>query len=114
MSEVIYYRNDTVGIKFTLRNKKTLQPLDLTDKTVTLTVDPNENPTSNAENLMQIVGVVQAPATDGVVIFTPVGAAADFAPGSYFYDIQMENTSDGLERQTVTKDVFTHRQDITK
>lgn len=111
---ITYYRNDTVGIKVTLRDKATLQPVDLTDKTVTLTVDPLESPTDALANLMQLTGVVQAPATAGVAIFTPVGADADFAPGDYYYDIQIENTSDGLERQTVVKDRFYHKQDITK
>ena len=114
MSAITYYRNDTVGIKVTLRDKATLQPIDLTDKTVTLTVDPAENPVDAGANLMALAGVVQAPATAGVVIFTPAGAESDFAPGDYYFDIQMENTSDGLERQTVSKDRFYHTQDITK
>lgn len=112
--KLTYYRNDTVGIKMKFRNKATLLPIDLTDKTLTLTVDPNENPSSAAENLMTLVAAVQAPATDGIAIFTPVTTDADFAPGNYFFDVQMENTSDGLERQTLTKDEFEHRQDITK
>lgn len=112
--KLTYYRNDTVGIKMTFRNAKTLAPIDLTDKTLTLTVDPNENPSSAAENLMTLNGVVTGTPTDGVAVFTPAGNDSDFAPGSYFFDVQMENTSDGLERQTVVKDVFEHRQDITK
>jgi len=109
-----YYRNDTIGITMKFRNRKTLQPIDLTGKTITLTVDPNENPSSSAENLMQLTGVIFGAATDGVAIFTPAGTDSDFAPGNYFFDVSMENTSDGLERQTLTKDVFEHLQDITK
>ena len=112
--KLIYYRNDTVGIKMKFRNKATLLPIDLTGKTLTLTVDPNENPSSNAENLMQLTGVIFGAATDGVAIFTPAGTDSDFSPGNYFFDVSMENTAGGLERQTLTKDEFEHRQDITK
>ena len=114
MSEITYYRNDTVGIKMTLRDRKTLVPIDLTGKTCVLTVDPAENPTTAANNLMQLTGVVQSPPTDGVVIFTPVGADSDFTPGDYWYDVEISNTSDGLEKQTFVKDRFHHKQDITK
>lgn len=114
MSQLKYYRNDTIGIKVTLRDKATLAPIDLTGKTLALTVDPNENPDDASANLMVLAGVVFGAATDGVVIFTPAGTDSDFAPGTYWYDIQMENTSGGLERQTVAKDNFIHSQDITK
>lgn len=114
MSQITYYRNDTVGIKITLRDKATLLPIDLTNKTLTFTVDPSETPDDNANNLMQLTGVVQGTPSDGVVVFTPAGTDSDFTPGNYYYDIQMENTSDGLERQTVVKDLFVHKQDITK
>lgn len=114
MSNITYYRNDTVGIKITLRSKADLAPVDLTNKTLTLTVDSLEDPADALSNLMQLTGVVQAPAANGVVIFTPAGTDSDFAPGDYWYDIQMENTSDGLERQTVVKGRFYHKQDITK
>lgn len=114
MSKIIYHRNDTFAIRITLRNKATLAPLDLTDKTVTLTVDPSENPANSDGNLMQLTGVVQSPETGGVVEFTPAEGESDFAPGNYWYDIQAVNTSDGLDRQTVVKGAFEHRQDITK
>lgn len=114
MSNITYYRNDTVGIKLTLRDKATLAPIDLTGKTLTLTVDPSENPADNSANLMQLTGVIQGAATDGVVVFTPAGTDSDFAPGDYWYDVQMVNSGDGLERQTVVKGRFYHSMDITK
>lgn len=112
--KLTYYRNDTVGIKMKFRNKATLQPIDLTGKTLTLTVDPSENPLVDTANLMQLNGVVFGAATDGVAIFTPAGTDSDFEPGNYFFDVEMKNTSDGLEKQTLTKDEFEHLQDITK
>lgn len=110
-----YYRGDTVGMKFTLRNKRTLQPIDLTGKTCVFTVNESENPGDASGQLLQISTTGEVPLTDGVVIFTPPDAnATDFAVGNYFFDIQISNTSDGSEKQTIVKDDFELAQDITK
>lgn len=117
MSEITYYRNDTVGITIKLRDKKTLAAIDLTGKSLLLTVDPSEAPADDSTKLMQLSGAVQAPATDGIVVFTPasgVGTNSDFTPGDYWYDVQIENTADQLQKQTLVKDRFYHKQDISK
>ena len=112
MPEIFYYRNDTQPIRVTIRDRKTLAPLDVTGKNFLLTVDPVENPTSSAANLVQLTGAIED-AAGGIVAFTPGATDMDFAPGDYWFDIQMDDGGN-VNRRTIIKDRFYHKQDITK
>lgn len=112
MTEITYYRNDTIPIKVTMRDKRTLLPIDITGKELTLTVDPSENPSDASANLVQLTGgIVDAAA--GIASFTPGPTDMDFDPGEYWFDIQSQDAG-GTNRQTVAKGRFYHRQDISK
>ena len=112
MTEIIYYRNDTKPIRVLVRDKDSLTPVDITGRDALLTVDPAEDPTDALNNLVQIVGVIED-GINGKVLFTPSGSDMDFAPGSYYFDVQLADPG-GTNRTTVVKGTFTHLQDITK
>ena len=112
MPEIYYYRNDRKPIRVTVRDKTSLQVVDISLKEFTLTVDPSEDPADALNNVMQLTGVVEdGPA--GKVLFTPIEGDTDFAPGEYFFDVQMQDGG-GANRTTVAKGEFHHLQDITK
>jgi len=111
-TEIKYYRNDTAVIRVTIRSRSTLEPIDITAKELLLTVDPSENPEDDSSNLVQLTGAIED-AAGGVATFTPDSDDMDFDPGSYWYDVQIQD-SGGTNRRTVVKGVFTHQQDITK
>ena len=112
MSDITYYRNDREPIRVTIRSKSTLLPIDISAKIFVLTVDPAENPTDNANNLVALVGTIED-ASNGIALFTPGAADMDFTPGDYWYDVQMEDAG-GSNRRTVVKARFYHKQDISK
>lgn len=107
-----YYRNDTQPIRVVVRDRKTLVPINVAGKNFLLTVDPLENPTSSAGNLVQLTGAIED-AANGIVAFTPGATDMDFAPGDYWYDVQMDDGGNA-NRRTIIKARFYHRQDITK
>lgn len=112
MSEITYFRNDTTPIRVTIRDRKTLAPIDLSGKALLLTVDSLESPLDDQTNLIQIAGSVED-AAGGVASFTPGATDMDFAPGDYWYDVQIDEGGN-VNRRTVVKDRFYHKQDITK
>ena len=67
---ITYYRGDTALIRVTVRDSLTLAPIDITGKTLKLTVDPSENPLVDTANLVQLTGALEDPA-NGVATFTP-------------------------------------------
>lgn len=111
-TDITYFRNDTQPIRVTIRDRVSLQPVDITGKNFTLTVDPLENPTSAAGNLVALTGVIED-AANGIVAFTPGATDMDFTPGDYWYDVQMDDGGN-VNRRTIIKARFYHTQDITK
>jgi len=86
-------------------------PVDITDATFLLTVDPGEAPTTDAGNEFQSTGAITGVATNGLVRFAITAAQADLL-GVFFYDVQM--TASGGEITTILEGSITFDQDITK
>ncbi len=101
-------RGDTYADEFVIT--KNGQPIDITGASFLLTVDPTKNPTTSANNLYQLVGVVSGTPPNQVVSFAPTASQANQL-GKFFYDLQM--TLGGVVR-TVVLDKYTYVQDITK
>jgi hypothetical protein len=85
--------------------------IDITGFTFSLTVDPEEDPASAANNLFTLTGTV-TDGPGGKVEFSLSVAQADQTPAEYFYDVQMTDTGSAIT--TIIKAKYTVLQDITK
>lgn len=85
--------------------------INITGYTITLTVDPSDEPSDATGNLFSLVATV-TDGPNGVATFELSAAQADQVPGEYFYDIQMLDTSGRI--RTITKGSWDVVQDITK
>lgn len=110
MTDLTRKRGDTYADEWAIISETTGQPIDITDHTFKLTVDPSEEPDTDSENLFQLTGVLTDP-TNGIVEFAPSAAQADHV-GSYFYDVQMTDPAGRL--RTIDKGAYVFTQDITK
>lgn len=110
MSQITRFRGDTVPDRITVQVNGV--PVDITGYQFRLTVNPSRDPADDTAQLFQVVGVIIAPATDGVVEFAPTPVQADQVPGVYFYDIEQVDTAGRVK--TIMKDVYIFEQDITK
>jgi len=103
-------RGDTYPITFTIKDSAG-GVVNISGFSYLLTVDPEEEPTTSANNLFQLTGVIPL-GTDGKVTFTMTSMQADQVPAEYFYDIQQTDGASAL--RTVVKSSWTFEQDITK
>ena len=110
-SAVTMYRGDSYPIVFTINDKTTRLPIDLTGGSVKLTVSSVENPPDATTKIFDIAGALASDPKTGVVTFSPTVGNTSIA-GSYFYDVQLTG-ADGSIR-TVAKSTFVVLQDITK
>jgi len=111
VAQITRFRGDTSPDEVTITDSDG-NPRDLTGHTLWLTVNTERDPSNIDNQLLQIQGAIQSPATGGVVRFTPTPAQADQVPGVYFYDI--EQVDPGGFVKTLIKDVYIFEQDITK
>ena len=113
-NEILWYRGDSWPKGFLLVDKDTSLPLDLTGYGVKLTVDTRKDPTDETTQVFQVVGVVDPDqvVNKGKLTFTPTAVQTDQLPVSYYYDIEMTDTS--AHNRTIRKDKFKMLQDITK
>ena len=103
-------RGDTYADEFTVKSKATGLPINITGYTFLMTLDSEKNPSSNTNNLYQLVGTI-LDAPGGRVEFAPSALQADHL-GAYYYDVQM---IDGAGRKrTIESDTYIYKQDITK
>lgn len=102
-------RGDTHPIRFTITSGGS--PVDITGSSFVLTVSETIEPGVTDVPVMVLTGVIEAPATAGVVEFTPTEAEADLV-GTFYYDVQQ--TDAGGHDRTVVRGEFNSRQDITK
>ena len=103
-------RGDTYGDEFLIRSAATGLPINLTGCSFLMTLDPEQAPATNTNNVFQLTGSVLDAAT-GSVEFAPSAGQADLV-GSYFFDIQM---TDAVGRKrTIKYGTYTFKQDITK
>ena len=73
------------------------------------TIDPEKKPTTDANNISQIVGQLTTDGLDGKISFTPTGTV-DI--GKYFYDAQALDGNG--EKYTMSEGKYKITQDITK
>ena len=82
--------------------------ISLTSETFTLTVNTEECPTDNSNEVFAVAGVI-TDAANGRVSFADDGTTD---VGTYYYDIQMIDTLS--RRRTIAKNYYIVTQDITK
>lgn len=111
MTDISRKRGDTYADERVIIDKDTGLPIDITGWTFLLTVDPSNEPTDSANNIMQITGVI-TDAAGGVVEFAPSALQADSAPGAYWFDI--EYTDATSRKRTIETGRYVIQQDITK
>lgn len=107
MSSITRFRGDTNPIRLSLTSDGS--PLDVTNCSFLLTVNEGENPEDTTYQVLQSIGEIIAPASDGIVEF-PIDGTTD--AGRYYYDVQMTDASGKVK--TVAKGIYFIRQDITK
>lgn len=112
MTNISFFRGDSYPVGFTLKNKSTGLPLDLTGCELVLTVSAEENPETDESEVFTLEGDLDAEPSTGRVFFTPTTEQTAVSPGRYFFDIQMIDASDNI--RTLTKGVFMITQDISK
>lgn len=96
-----FTRGDNPTIVATLTDTSDSSPIDLTGATTKLTVDANDEPTDASTQIFELTGVIQAPATAGIIHFQPTTSQANQVPDTYFYDIQIV-FADGTRRTVAT------------
>lgn len=109
MATLKRYRGDTRPDAGTVEIDEVAIPID--GCSFTLTVDPEENPTTADNNLFSLTGVI-VNATAGTVKFPITAEQANQTPGEYWHDIQMVD-GEGL-KHTISKGGYLFYQDITK
>ena len=103
-------RGDTFADQFTVKDAAGAV-ININGATFLLTVDPEPDPTTSANNLFQLTGViVNGPL--GIVSFTPNATQLDQTPNVYFYDIQMTDINAAI--RTIAKGKYEISPDITK
>lgn len=103
-------RGDTYADIFTILSENTGLALNIGSCTFLLTVDPDNDPSSSADNLYQLTGTV-TDALNGVVEFAPSAGQADLV-GNFWFDVQM---IDGTGRKrTIVSGPYKYTQDVTK
>ncbi len=111
MSDITRKRGDTYANQIKVMSKSSNTAVDITGYSFVMTVDPSNAPTSSANNLFQITGVIDD-ATGGLVSFAPSALQADQTVGRYYYDIQMTDNSGAV--RTIQTGAYIFEQDITK
>ena len=100
---------DTFDESCPVKNKSAV--LDSTGFSFLLTVDTNKTPVDESTKVFQVAGNIPV-GTDGVVTFTISTDNADITPATYFYDIQMTDTSSKITTLVIGTWNIIH--DITK
>jgi len=109
-NDIEIFRGDSYGLSFTITNSVTGLPVSLAGATLKMSVTSIKDPPDATTLLFEMIGVVDADPTTGIVVFTPTSLNTATI-GKYFYDIQMTS---GSEVRTVQKAAFNIVQDNTK
>lgn len=106
------YRGDTaaIGMSFVKKEDDSLA-YDLTNLTLTITANTDQNPTDDTNELWSVAMTVTS-AAGGLAEFSLNATQADMTPGTYFFDVESINGSGGIK--TIYKGSFIVRQDINK
>ena len=108
MSNITRYRADDFPIRVTIKDANG-NALDITGCTFLLTVSEEADPSDAVEEIFSAVGTIIAPASSGVVEFSPPGTSV---VGVFYFDIQMTDSLGKIK--TIDKGQYTILQDITK
>jgi hypothetical protein len=104
------YRGDSYPI--TLNVSQNSVAMDLTDCSFVMTVDTLQAPPDNTTKLFEVIGILNVPPTDGIVLFTPTTTDTDIDVGKYYYDIRMTDADSNI--RTIVKSTLSIQMDITK
>jgi len=110
MSDITRRRGDTYADPVQVTSQATKSPVNVTGYTFVLTVDLKQSPTTSANNLFVLTGVI-TDAANGIVEFAPTAAQTDRI-GKFYYDIQMTDSAGRL--RTIDSGKYTFQQDISK
>lgn len=110
--QIKYYCNDDKAVILTLKDKSSKDAIDLTGKTVKVTVNSEENPTDTTNQLFSLAATILS-ATGGRISVAPSKAQSAQTPGTYYYDVQITTTATSVV-DTAGKGEWVFIQDITK
>lgn len=102
-------RGDTYADEFTLTDKQTWEPVNLSGCSFLLTVDERPKPTNDLTRRYQLTGDVLP--LEGKVLCAPTPEEADLV-GTFYYDLQMTDATGRI--RTVASGPYIYLQDITK
>jgi len=113
LATIDWYRGDSYPLEFTIQDENE-DAITLTGSSLLFTVNNTKNPTDITDQEFSVVGVIDPDqvANEGKVTFTPSTSETDLTPGTYYYDIQLTNSSSQI--RTIAKEKFKVTQDITK
>ena len=103
-------RGDTFPFSFAIKDSDG-NAIDITGYSFILTVDPSDEPPDASNNLFALTGTV-TDGPGGIVQFALTAMQADQTPATYYYDVQMTDTSGNI--RTIIKGEWAVQQDITK
>ncbi len=109
MIDITRFRGDTFPIVFLVTSNGS--PVDITNWTFTLTIDPSDAPADAGDNVLQLTGTL-TDAAGGEVTFTMTAMQADIPPGAYNYDVEGTDGAGVIRTFGVAR--FIINQDITK
>ncbi len=112
IGELEIYRGDSYPLELTIKDKATKTVIDLTGYSFLMTVDTLQDPPDDSTKVFEITGVLDVDPTTGKVVFTPTALQTAIDPETYFYDVQMIDSSSNI--RTIVKDKLKILQDITK
>lgn len=107
-----WYRGDSYPKGYVIVDEDTKLPIDITGYGFKFTVDSRKEPDDESTQQFQVVGAPDIDLASGKVTFTPSPSQTDIPPGSYYYDVEMTDSSSHI--RTIRKDKFKLTQDITK
>lgn len=110
MAEIKVYRGDSFPFIYTLKDKTTGLPINITDWEFTLTVSKEKDPVDETTKKFSVDAVI-VDAANGKFSFLPT-EVNNSEVGKFFFDIQYTNPSG--HKRTIAKDKYTVSQDIGK
>lgn len=110
MSEIKIYRGDSFPLNYTLKDKVTGLPIDITGWSFKLTVSSVKDPVDDTTKKFSVDATLTDP-DNGKFSFLPT-EENNSEIGKFFFDIQYTNPSG--HKRTIEKDKYTISQDIGK
>lgn len=114
LGEITWFRGDSYPIELTIKDKATSEAIDISGYAFLMTVNTEKDPIDETAQIFQVVGEIDADqiTNKGKITLTPTAVNTDLSNGTYYYDVQMTDSSGNI--RTIAKDKFKISQDITK